>query len=109
MEFNWPYLLVGLVLLWFPRQWMRLGKLIGRPRRRSPRAEEPWLRREPGDPQLSFRAEFAKARNYFDLLRGIAGGLAILGGLGISPGLRLAEPAPPHGGTLVIGARLTIL
>lgn len=90
-----PYFLLGLLLLWFPRRWMRLGAVVGARRRISHRAaNEPWRRRDPGDPRLSAREEFAKTRNYFDLFRGVAGALAIMGGFGIAAGL---APAPGSG------------
>ena len=47
------------------------------------REEEPWHSSEPGDPAVSFRSEIFKVRNYMDLLRGAAGSLAVLGGMGI--------------------------
>lgn len=96
MVFDWPFLVLGIVLLWFPRQWMRLGKhVLRRKRSRSTGGDEPWARREPGDPRLSFIREFAKARNYFDLLRGAAGSLAIAGWGQITPSI---TAAPGEGG-----------
>jgi len=86
-----PRLLLALLLLWFPRPWMRLGFTFLRRRRRRSGAEapaiEPWNARESGDPRLSFREEFSKFRNYLDLLRGAAGSLALSGGLSIPPGI----------------------
>ncbi len=77
--------LVGLLLLWFPRQWMRRGFAFLRRRRRSAesRRTEPWKNTEPGDPRVSFATEFSKFRNYLDLLRGAAGSLMLWGGLGM--------------------------
>lgn len=98
MRVDLPYLLFSLLLLWFPRQWMRLGKaFLNRQRTRSEgmtrREEEPWHNSEPGDPAVSFRTEFGKIRNYIDLLRGAAGSLAVLGGMGIESCITLpAEP-----------------
>jgi hypothetical protein len=90
-----PYFLLGLLLLWFPRRWMRFGAVLRRRRKSTHRvADEPWRRRDPGDPRLSAREEFGKARNYFDLLRGLAGSLAIMGGFGIVASL---TPAPGSG------------
>lgn len=90
-----PYLLSGLLLLWFPRRWMRFGAVIGGRRKIAPRTNvEPWRRREPGDPRLNAREEFGKVRNYFDLFRGMTGALAIMGGFGIVAGL---APAPGSG------------
>ena len=90
MTVDFTQLLVGLLLLWFPRQWMRLGISVGTRRRRTGgKADQiqPWERREPGDPRISFRLEFGKVRNYVDLLRAAAGGLAIVGGFGIPASL----------------------
>jgi hypothetical protein len=92
------FLLFALLLLWFPRQWMRLGIFfrIRRAKRGASgegRGKEPWVTREAGDPAVVFRAEFLKIRNYVDLLRGVAGSLALMGGLGISPCLTLPAAA----------------
>jgi hypothetical protein len=103
MVFNWPFLTVGLVLLWFPRAWMRMGKAVLRRRRRATH-DEPWIRREPGDPRLSFRKEFGKARNYFDLLRAVAGALAIMGWHAIPASLEAAPAADGH-----VSLRWTVL
>lgn len=98
MRVDLPYLLFALLLLWFPRQWMRLGKaFLNRQRTRSEgmtrREEEPWHNSEPGDPAVSFRTEFGKIRNYIDLLRGAAGSLSILGGMGVESCITLpSEP-----------------
>lgn len=77
MVVHYPLLVVGVLLLWFPRQWMRMGRVFRSHRKRSGRVE-PWKSREPGDPRLSL-AEFGKSRNYFDLMRALAGALAIVG------------------------------
>lgn len=98
MSVNFPFLLAGLFLLCFPRQWMRFGARIGGSglRRKGPRwRDEPWNRQIAGSPNLSFAAEFTKTRNYFDLLRAAGGGLAIMGGYGIEPALSVAEGAAP--------------
>lgn len=105
MLVNLPFLLLALLLLCFPRQWMRLGLTFwNRKKKRSEgatrREEEPWKNSEPGDPAVSFRDEFLKVRNYVDLFRATAGSLAVFGGLGIdacfsapaeSPRLLVAE------------------
>jgi hypothetical protein len=95
MTFNFPYLLFGLALLWFPRTWMRLGAafLKRRRRRADPSTIEPWKARSSGDPRISFVGEFGKIRNYVDLARGVAGGFTVMGGMGISTGLGLAPDA----------------
>lgn len=95
MSVHFASLLLGGILLWFPRQWMRLGKVIGGRERRRSGVVEPWRQREPGDPHLSF-SEFRKARNYFDFLRAAAGGLAILGSHVIEPALVAARGDRQH-------------
>jgi hypothetical protein len=106
MVFNWTYFLVGLLLLWFPRSWMRLGMSVLRRRRRGARSEEPWLQRTPGDPRLSFRREFARARNYLDLLRGAAGGLAMVGFAEIPASVTMAAGGDPRAFWIVFGLKL---
>jgi hypothetical protein len=109
MLVNLPFLFVGLVLLWFPRQWLRRGAIIGRSRHRRARwKQEPWNTAEPGDPRLSFRAEFAKVRNYVDLLRAAAGSLALFGGYGIAPALA-AEPGNRLLALQVLALKLGVL
>jgi hypothetical protein len=114
MLVNLPFLLLALLLLWFPRQWMRLG--VAMRNRRSKRSEaavrrdeEPWNTREPGNPSVGFRSEFIKVRNYVDLLRGAAGGLAVMGGLGIDACLSVAEGASTVEGEKLIALQLAIL
>jgi hypothetical protein len=93
MTVDLPLLLIGLALLWFPRQWMRLGVTVLSHRRKSSaeRNRDPRSDRTPGDPRVSFAREFTKGRNYFDLLRGAVGGLAVIGGLRIPASIALAE------------------
>ena len=105
MTVDLPLLLVALVLLWFPRQWMRVGLSFGGRQRRHTSAKESW-KREPGDPRLSFE-EFGKVRNYFDLLRGLAGGLALVGSHWIAPAL--APAAGGGGGKLVLAVQVGAL
>jgi hypothetical protein len=109
MNVDFPLLLLGLLLLWFPRQWMRRGAAWLRRRRKGGRIVEPWREREFGDPRINFRTEFTKFRNYIDLLRGMAGSLVLFGGLGILPAI-----APPSGASRtvilqVLGVRAVIL
>jgi hypothetical protein len=115
MTLDFSLLIFGLLLLWFPRQWMRRGVAYLQRRRRSAesaRIVEPWKDREPGDPRVQFRTEFGKFRNYLDLLRGAAGSLVMMGGMGIPPSIDVAEGAPRiaayqvaglAGGILLIG------
>jgi hypothetical protein len=97
MTVNIPLLLLALLLLWVPRQWLRLGQVLFKRRSRSDSKKtivEPRNTSEPGDPRVSFRAEFGKFRNYVDLLRGVAGAICVVGGLNVDSSLLLAERAP---------------
>lgn len=104
-----PQLCVGLALLWIPRQWLRRGKVIGHHRRKKPSGgEEPWKAREPGDPRPSYR-EFAKPRNYIDLLRGAAGAVAIVGGFAIEGAIQAGDAAARNDGRFALLAQLAVL
>lgn len=94
MIVNIPLLLLALLLLWFPRRWLRLGTVLNRRRKRpSERIQDPWNMREPGDPRVDFRTEFTKFRNYVDLVRAAAGGLCVMGGLRVDACLQVAAGA----------------
>jgi hypothetical protein len=101
-------LALGLLLLWFPRAWMRMGATVWqrRSRRRSPdRPTENSL-----DPTLlSFGREFTKLRNYYDFLRAAVGGLAIVGGAGMRPGIGLSEGDHHVSPTILIGVQAVLL
>lgn len=101
------FFILALALLWFPRQWMRLGSPLWR-RKRVRRTQEPWRQREPGDPRMSFWEEFGKARNWFDLLRATTGSLAIFGGDVIEPSI---EPISgvPRSGLLVLAIQFAVV
>jgi hypothetical protein len=114
MVINVPVLLFALLLLWLPRQWMRLGFSLGsrRTKRSAPgggRGQEPWKTREPGDVTVSIRDEFRKLRNYFDLLRGAAGSVAVMGGLDVDACLGVAANAPHTVELEVLVVKLLIL
>lgn len=87
---------LALVVLFFPRNALRAGgNLLRRKRRRSSGSErilEPWKDREPGDPRITPAVEFLKPRNYLDLVRAAAGGVALWGGFYVPPALA-ADPA----------------
>lgn len=95
MTVDIPLFLIGLLLLWFPRRWMRRGVAFLQRRKKSAESvrTEPWKNREPGDPRISFVAEFGKFRNYLDLLRAGTGGLMLWGGLGMPAAFALATGA----------------
>lgn len=99
MTVHLPFLLIAMVLLWFPRQWLRAGSLFKHRKSSSSKraALEPWNTREPGDPRVRFSVEFAKFRNYVDLLRAAAGSVAFIGfpgKFGFPPCLTIEEGAP---------------
>ncbi len=74
MTIDYTYLVFALVLLWLPRQWLRLISLRGSSRGRPLRAR---VDREPGDISVRMGQELGKSRNWVDLLRAVAGSYAI--------------------------------
>lgn len=107
-------LAAALALLFFPRFWMRRGVALLRRRGRSggsERIRDPWKDGEPGDPRVDPRKEFAKVRNYLDLLRAAAGGVAIWGAPGLAPALAADPEAGGRGAlrVLAIQGGLTVL
>lgn len=76
---HWPYLLTALVLLWFPRHWMRVGKL-GSKRRRQRETMERFAQEggnDPDDKSVKLKRELKSGRNYIDLFRGFAGSFCL--------------------------------
>lgn len=76
---HWPYLITALVLLWFPRHWMRIGKL-GSKRRRQRETMERFAQdggNDPDDKSVKLRRELKSARNYIDFFRGFAGSFCL--------------------------------
>ena len=77
--FNLPYLLIGVVLLCWPRGGMRWG--MGKPRscgdKERASAEEHWDHL-PGDQSFWLGEELTERRNWLDLLRGWSGGYAVV-------------------------------
>jgi hypothetical protein len=72
------FLLIGLVLLWLPRGWLRLGKPTATRKRRPNRDEEVERQRQPSDHSLWIGDEFSRIRNWLDLFRGMAGAFAVV-------------------------------
>ncbi|MBI3885331.1 MAG: hypothetical protein HY302_06330 [Opitutae bacterium] len=108
---HWPYLLVALAMLWFPRQWLRLGPALWKRRRRSQTDVERFSNSSPpGDPEnktISLARELRNKRNYLDFLRAALGGWALLQysfeahGKGLSGRLLTAQAAVLLGATLI--------
>lgn len=112
MVVNLPLFGLALMLLLFPRQWLRGGATLFKRRRRGgakPQIVEPWRSREAGDPRLSFAREFTQFRNYLDLFRAAAGGLLLFGGLGVESSLTLAANAPASAARTLLIVRAAIL
>lgn len=111
MVVDLPLLGFALLCLWLPRRWMRFGVAFLRKRKRRGErfsANQPWHSREPGDPRLHFRREFAHGRNYIDFGRAAAGALLIDGGLGVEPCMRLAADAAPDAATQLLALQVAI-
>ncbi len=67
-------LLIAVLLLWFPRQWLRTGKKMVSLPTRPPTDKD---HREANDVSLKLREEFPKPRNWVDLLRAVAGSIGL--------------------------------
>jgi len=81
LTINWPYLLIALALLWFPRQWLRTGKSVLKKRRKPDGALERLAgigARDPDDRSVQLTREFTNFRNYLDLFRAFAGGYCLI-------------------------------
>jgi hypothetical protein len=109
VSLNLIYLLIGALLLCFPRSWLRWGNLTRRTRRRGERpSAEVHRERLPGDESVWLGEELGKRRNWLDLLRALIGGYAVVVMAvntppGVLPGdLGLAFPWV-QGGVLVAG------
>lgn len=77
---NWPYLLLAVAMLWFPRQWLRTGARVLKKRRKPDGAMERLAgigARDPEDKSVQPGREFANFRNYIDLFRALAGGYSL--------------------------------
>jgi hypothetical protein len=80
LTINWPYLLIAVAVLWFPRQWLRTGKAMLKRRRKPDGALERLAgmgARDPEDRSVQPSKEFTNFRNYLDLFRGLAGGYCL--------------------------------
>jgi hypothetical protein len=80
LSVNWPYLLLAIAMLWFPRQWLRTGARVLKKRRKPDGAMERLAgmgARDPEDKSVQPGREFANFRNYLDLFRALAGGYSL--------------------------------
>lgn len=81
LAINWPYLLIAVAMLWFPRQWLRTGARVLKKRRKPDGAMERLAgmgARDPEDKSVQPSREFANFRNYIDLFRALAGGYSLI-------------------------------
>lgn len=77
---HWLYLALALAMLWFPRQWMRFGKLQKKKHRKERETLEKFAQEganDPDDKSVRLTRELRSPRNYLDLFRGIVGGIAL--------------------------------
>ncbi|HEY0944904.1 MAG TPA: hypothetical protein VGD81_06535 [Opitutaceae bacterium] len=75
MIINYWLLPIALLLLLFPRRWLHFGQ--AKRGKRPPSRGESGRERQPGDQSLWLKEEFSKRRNWLDLLRATAGGIAV--------------------------------
>src|SRR5690606_15315473 len=78
---HWPYLIVAAIMLWFPRQWLRMGKRLFRRRRRHKDKLEQFAEnrtRDPEDKSVRLGLEIRTKRNWMDLGRVVAGTLCLV-------------------------------
>lgn len=100
---HWPYFLGALLLLWFPRPWLRLGRWRRR-RRKQREVLEKFAQdgaREPGDHSVSLRRECFSLRNHVDGARGAAGTVALTS--------FSFTDSPPEAQRAVMGLTLAVL
>jgi hypothetical protein len=79
LTIHWQYLALALLMLWFPRQWMRFGRL-SRKRRKQRELFDKFAEqggRDPDDKSVQLARELGKKRNYLDLFRGLVGGYSL--------------------------------
>jgi hypothetical protein len=92
---HWPYLLLALLMLWFPRHWMRVGPRLLKVRRRG---RDPVQRFSagpqvlPDDKTVVLKLELLNRRNYVDFFRALGGAFALMQHA-VEPG-RTTAPAP---------------
>ncbi len=80
LTIHWPYLLMAIAMLWFPRQWLRSGARVLKKRRKPDGAMERLAgmgARDPEDKSVQPGREFVNLRNYIDLFRALAGGYSL--------------------------------
>lgn len=80
LRIHWPYLVLAVAMLGFPRQWMRSGARVLKRRRKPDGALEQLAgvgARDPTDKSVQVAREFRSFRNFIDLFRAAAGGYGL--------------------------------
>lgn len=91
----------ALILLWFPRQWLRNGAaVIPTPKFRRRVVKD----HDPRDLSLRWREEFFKFRNWVDVFRAMIGSWAIMAGC-----FDLADDAPKYIGPVILLIQAAVL
>jgi hypothetical protein len=102
---DYRLLAIALVLLWLPRQWLRLGRLGNRKRGRKAQEWSPQRERLPGDVAVRIGEEFSKPRNWLDFLRSFTGGAAVGGTLFVGTAIfTMTDPKPERDAVLLVFA-----
>ncbi len=77
---NWPYLALAVLMLWFPRQWLRLGGRLFKRRHKHRDKLEQFAAdeaRDPEDKSVRLGKELTSKRNWLDLIRAAAGSFSL--------------------------------
>jgi hypothetical protein len=80
LTIHWPYLLLAVALMWFPRGWLRTGKRLLKKRHKPDDALERLAgvgAKDPENKSVQLGREFANFRNYVDLFRALAGSYSL--------------------------------
>lgn len=92
---------LALILLWFPRQWLRNGAaVIPTPKFRRRVVKD----HDPRDLSLRWREEFFKFRNWVDVFRGMIGSWAVMQGC-----FDMADDAPKSIGPVILLVQAVVL
>ncbi len=77
---HWPYLALATLMLWFPRQWLRLGGRLFKRRHKHRDKLEQFATEEARDPEdksVRLGKELVNKRNWLDLFRAAAGSFSL--------------------------------
>lgn len=101
MSIHYPFLIFSLLLLWFPRGWLRHGmRVTPKPPRRINEAK---VERDPYERSVKLIVEAAKSRNWVDLFRGA------VGAYGVTAASVTQTDASAAQNTLILSAQAAVL